>query len=234
MAPVARELAALAGVLEPLQRGHSVQGQVRELARAINAHGTIPLILVGHSWGAWLSVLCAADYPALVRKLILVSSGSFDARYTGELEQTRMRRLARSEQGELERLTEQLEGPSTEEARRAFGRLGRILEKVDAYDPLPAAEGSEEASYGIFRDVWREGAELRRSGELLARAGTVMCPVVAIHGDFDPHPAEGVRIPLSRALPDFRLILLERCGHKPWIERQASEAFFARLKAELM
>jgi pimeloyl-ACP methyl ester carboxylesterase len=47
----------------------------------------------------------------------------------------------------------------------------------------------------------------------------IECPVVAIHGDYDPHPADGVRIPLSNVLKDFRFILLGKCGHVPWFER---------------
>jgi len=234
MAPVARELAAFAGILEPLQREHTVQGQVQELARALETNGTTPLIVVGYSWGAWLSMLCAADHPALIRKLILVSSGSFDATMSGALEQTRMGRLTGSEQRELLRLNRLLEGPATEESRKAFGRLGQIFERADAFDPDPAVGGNEEASFDIFRAVWREGAELRRTGELLSRSAAVRCPVVAIHGEADPHPVEGVRMPLSSVIADFRLVLLERCGHKPWIERQARESFFACLRAELM
>ena len=67
----------------------------------------------------------------------------------------------------------------------------------------------------IFQGVWKEAARLRTSGELLALGTRIECPVVAIHGDCDPHPAEGVREPLSRILPDFRFITLENCGHKP-------------------
>jgi pimeloyl-ACP methyl ester carboxylesterase len=57
--------------------------------------------------------------------------------------------------------------------------------------------------------------------------------VVAIHGDYDPHPAEGVQGPLSAILRRFRLILLKNCGHKPWIERQARDEFYRVLKEEL-
>lgn len=56
------------------------------------------------------------------------------------------------------------------------------------------------------------------------------CPVIAIHGDYDPHPAEGVRDALSRVLQRFQFVLLDRCGHKPWIERWAREAFFEALE----
>ena len=62
--------------------------------------------------------------------------------------------------------------------------------------------------------------------ELLERAGRIRCPVLAIHGDIDPHPVEGVRKPLSLVLDDFRLVLLENCGHTPWRERRARERFY--------
>jgi len=58
-------------------------------------------------------------------------------------------------------------------------------------------------------------------------------PVIAIHGDFDPHPAEGVEKPLAAVLNDFRFILLKDCGHTPWIERQARDVFYEALEREL-
>ena len=73
---------------------------------------------------------------------------------------------------------------------------------------------------------------MRRGGQLLAFAQHITCPVVALHGDYDPHPAEGVRLPLS-TLKDFRFILLENCGHTPWLERQAKGNFYRILKKEL-
>jgi pimeloyl-ACP methyl ester carboxylesterase len=61
----------------------------------------------------------------------------------------------------------------------------------------------------------------------------VVCPVVALHGDGDPHPAAGVREPLTGVLKDFQFILLRDCGHTPWIERRAKEAFYDILRAQL-
>lgn len=53
------------------------------------------------------------------------------------------------------------------------------------------------------------------------------------HGDYDPHPSEGVRKPLSAVLSEFRFVLLENCGHTPWCERQARGAFYEVLEEEL-
>jgi len=62
---------------------------------------------------------------------------------------------------------------------------------------------------------------------------SIRCPVTAIHGDYDLHPSEGVRIPLSSRLKDFRFYLLKNCGHYPWLERNTKAKFFEILKEEL-
>jgi pimeloyl-ACP methyl ester carboxylesterase len=85
----------------------------------------------------------------------------------------------------------------------------------------------------IYASVWPEAAELRRSGALLDLASRVRCKIVAIHGDYDPHPADGVREPLSSVAMDFRFVLLPQCGHTPWLERYARAAFLRALEAEL-
>ena len=60
MAPVARELSLNMCVLEPLQSAASVEGQVEELADVLDDHGNPPLVLIGFSWGAWLSYILTA------------------------------------------------------------------------------------------------------------------------------------------------------------------------------
>jgi len=85
----------------------------------------------------------------------------------------------------------------------------------------------------VFQPVWEEACRLRTGGELLEMAARVSCPVLAIHGDYDPHPAAGVQIPLSRIIRDFRFVLLEKCGHHPWQERQARAAFYRLLEKEV-
>jgi hypothetical protein len=58
--------------------------------------------------------------------------------------------------------------------------------------------------------------------------------VIAIHGDYDPHPYQGVKEPLSIILKIFRFILLEKCEHEPWTERQARDKFFEIIEGELI
>lgn len=236
MAPVARELARHRGILEPIQTATSLEGQVEELRAALERWGAPPVVLIGFSWGAWLSFIVAARHPVLVGKLILVGSGPFEEAYVAELHETRMRRFDEQEREAFHAAVQALADPEAEEKDAQLARLGALARRVGAYDPIarPSAEAGPVAPRAdVFQGVWQEAERLRRRGELLRLGSGIECPVVAIHGDYDPHPAEGVREPLTGVLERFRFVLLERCGHKPWIERQAREAFFEILDGEV-
>jgi pimeloyl-ACP methyl ester carboxylesterase len=202
----------------------------------LQTRGQPPLTLVGFSWGAWLSYLVAARHPRSVGKLLLVGSGPFEAGYAAQLEATRLARLTDEERDEYRRIVRTLSGPAAGGTGALVARLGALAAKADQFDLEPQAEGflqSAEDRAAIFRGVWPEASELRKSGRLLDLGRDIRCPVVAIHGDYDPHPAAGVREPLSRVLPHFRFILLEDCGHKPWVERRAAGQFYGVLAEEL-
>jgi pimeloyl-ACP methyl ester carboxylesterase len=233
MAPVARELSSVYGVLEPLQTESSIAGQVRELSTVLEKYGKPPVILIGFSWGAWLSFIFAANHPALVKKLILVGGGPFEQKYAAKIQETRMNRLDEEERMEFESIYEILDDPAVKDKSTAFERFGALFSKADTYDPIMNESEEMDFRFDIFQSVWKEAEELRRSGKLLELGKQIRCPVVAIHGDYDPHPAEGVEKPLSAVLKNFRFVLLEKCGHKPWIERQAKDKFYRILKEEL-
>ncbi len=235
MAPVARELSRNRGVLEPLQTADSVDGQIEELRGMIARHADRPIVLAGFSWGAMLAFMYAARCPDEVRKLILISSGAFEEGFAARILPNRMSRLSEAESRELETLMDRLEDPlwAGREKDLALARLGEIMARADAYKIGYPADDPVEVDFHIHERVWAEARALRASGRLLALGVSIRCPVVAIHGDHDPHPADGVRIPLGRAVKDFKFILLEKCGHRPWIELEARDAFFARLEEEI-
>ena len=233
LAPVARELSSLNGILEPLQTGISVKEQLRELKTAIEKYGDWPVTLIGFSWGAWLSFMAAAKYPRLVKKLLLVGSGPFESKYAGKITAARLRRLSTGEQAEFRAITQMLDNAGVKNNRQALERLGELCSKTDSYSPIKQKPEKIDCKTQIFKKVWREASELRRSGKLLRLGADISCPVIAIHGDYDPHPAQGVRKPLSGVIRNFRFITLRRCGHKPWIERKAKDEFYRIVKKEI-
>jgi pimeloyl-ACP methyl ester carboxylesterase len=234
MAPVAREISSSAGVLEPLQSADTIEGQIEELKSIALEHGNPPLTLIGWSWGAWLAYLFASSYPTRVKKLVLISSGPFEEKDAQNIMETRLNRLSVKERVLALFLIDALEDPSMEDKDDLLMRLGEMMSRTDSFDPMPLERNALGCQYEIYRKIWEQASELRKSGALIEYGQKIQCPVVAIHGDFDSHPAEGVRRPLSRILKDFRFVLLEKCGHTPWIERQAKQRFYEVLKQELV
>lgn len=232
MAPVARELSTMGGVLEPLQTAKTIDGQIEELKDSVTTQGDPPMLLIGWSWGAWLSYMFAAQNPALVKKLILIASGPFEEKDAQTIMTTRLNRLSEQERAEALLLIGALESSAMANKDNAMSRLGKLISKADSFDPISQKSQTMECQYDIYQSIWEQAAKLRRDGRLLEYGKKIQCPVVAVHGDHDPHPAEGIRRPLARILKDFRFVLLERCGHTPWIERFAKDRFYKILKKE--
>jgi len=237
MAPVARELSTVKGILEPFQTETTLEGQVRELRSVLSEQNGQQLTLVGFSWGAYLSWIVAARYPALVKKLVLVGCPPFDDQYAARITKTRLDRMTPEMRKETQELLALIETPAAEstpgDKSALFAHLGDMLAHADSYAPQLAEEKSFYCQYDVFKGVWDDACELRRKKILLQMARDITCPVIAIHGDYDPHPADGVKVPLEQELKNFRFITLQKCGHRPWIERNAAEEFYHILAQEI-
>ena len=233
MRPVAQELSQFYGTLEPLQTSMSLEGQINELHSLLKKHETKPMTLIGHSWGAWLVFLYASQYSSSVKKIILVSSSPFEEHYAAQIMTTRLNRLNEKEKIQFYILIDGLNNQYKQDKTKFFTDLGKLLFKTDSFNLLQYTEEEIEYRYDIFECVWNEAEKLRRNGTLLEMGKQIRCPVVAIHGDYDPHPSTGIEEPLSRIVKDFRFILLKKCGHYPWMERDAKNNFYKIIYEEL-
>ncbi len=233
MAPVARELSAISGIIEPLQAAASINGQVEELKGVIVQKANLPIILIGFSWGAMLGFIFTARYPEFVRKLILVSSGAFEEKYAEGIMAERLVRLSQAQRIQALNLIDALNDPGIFNKAGYMHRFAALMFKADSCNPLPHKSEILEYQYETNRSIWKQASELRKSGALLAMGKRIGCPVMAIHGDCDPHPAEGVKIPLESVLKDFDFTLIQDCGHYPWLERKAKDKFYQVLKDKI-
>jgi len=224
LAPIAKELSAHFGVLEPLQRQDSLNGQIEELQTTLKQHADMPVVLIGFSWGAILSCLLTERSPSLIKKLIVVGCPPLERGGGARVREQRQARLSREE---WELFTQSLHDPGDSTHRNA--QVSSLCMKTDSVDPIENA--ILHGDYHIFNSVWKEVEALRESGELLSKVQKIKCPIVAIHGLDDPHPIESVRACLA-PLEQFRLISLAQCGHRPWIERHAKDLFYQALVAE--
>lgn len=236
VAAIARELSKNFGVIEPLQTRDSISELFIELDEVITAHCNRPITLIGHSWGAWLVFIYAAKYPQWVKKLILVGSGPFEAQYVSDIANNRMKSLSEVERTEFDELLKRLNSDKKNEKGGLLKRLGGLVNKSDNYcafeintdkeDCLPV-EGDKHSA------IWKEAAALRESGELLKLADDISCPIVAIHGEYDPHPIDGIKLSLENKVKDFKFYTLGKCGHSPWKEKYAYQDFYKILRKEL-
>ena len=233
MSPVARQLSSGFGVIECLNRALTIEGQLHELTECADACSTDKPIVVGFSWGAWLSILFAASYPHRLSKLILIGSGPLEEKYAQEIHETRMNRLNANQREEFFSLVKNMEENVSSEREANFKKLGSLVSQSDSYDPVGDTEKDTELYPEVYFSVWNEASKLRKSGQLLNYFNSITCPVVAIHGDYDPHPSEGIRLPGEKSPVNFRFELLKNCGHKPWIEKYAKENFYRLLEKHL-
>jgi pimeloyl-ACP methyl ester carboxylesterase len=231
MSPLANKLSKEVGIVEPFQGKKTINELLLELKMIIQELGSSSVYLVGYSWGAWLSYIYSAIYPENIKKLILIGSGPFEKSYSSEVMTKRRNRMNIVDQKNYAELMKKL---STASDKNAVMRdLGKLMSKIDSFNALPVETNLVNIDFEIYQSVWEEASELRSSGQLLEYGKKISCPVVVIHGKYDPHPYEGVTEPLSKIVKDFKYILLEECGHTPWIERNAYQNFYKLLLKEL-
>ena len=187
----------------------------------------------GGPLGAMLAFIFAAHFPGQVKKLLLVGSGPFEESYAENLMDVRLSRLQPGERDKALLLITILADGNPREKDNALHQLGGLFTRTDAYNPITLDTEVIEVKYRIYEKVWAQAQDLRATGQLLKMGKSISCPVVAIHGDYDPHPAAGIKIPLEKVLTHFKFIQLEHCGHLPWIEKEAREPFFNILAEEL-
>jgi pimeloyl-ACP methyl ester carboxylesterase len=233
MVTVARELAENTGVLELLETKDSIDGQVEELSDVLKKHANVPIVLIGHSWGATLSYLTAARHPDLIKKLILIGTVPLEWKEMPDFMPTWLSRLSEEERIEFLSLTELTWNGAAEDKSEPMGRFIRLIVKAESYDLIPVKDEVLQYQLDINMAIGLETRRLLEDGGLLKASRLITCPVVAIQGDYDPRFAGDVRESLSRAHKDFKFVLLEKCGHFPWIERYARDKFFEILRKEI-
>ena len=229
MAPVARRLGTSFRVLEPEQRRAGaeplgVERHVADLHALIRRHcPDEPFALVGHSWGAMLALAYGAQHPRSAAALVLVGCGTFDGASRQSLLATRAGRMderLHARVAELERM------PDADQRLAALGRLYVTVDSVDVAG-RDAEIGSCDAR--AHRETWADMLRLQDAGVYPQAFAAIESPVLMLHGADDPHPGPMIRRSLEEHIPQLEYSELERCGHYPWLEREAAGEFFELL-----
>ena len=198
----------------------TVEANLADL-EAIRRHLNVEQVdLIGHSWGGLLGLFYAAAFPERVARLTLIGTigprrgweeafqNTIDRRHSD----AQRRRLARID-AEIARRRDRAE--REELYRRRFNvALPSYMAPAHRDTPMEIESYSRRVNLETMADVHRSRyADSSWESGLAKLAG----PITMIHGSQDPVPWSVVE-DIQQLLPQARAILLEDCGHFPWLE----------------
>ncbi|MCC8034734.1 MAG: alpha/beta hydrolase [Rikenellaceae bacterium] len=219
------------GILEPFQSGYTIETLVRELESQLRTKARQPIYLVGHSWGAWLSIIFASRHPEAVKSIVAVGCAPFDEKYVSHITTARMKKFTPDDRLMYERLVIEISENCCE--TNFTKHLLNIIQKVDNHDALHCREceiadmNFDQRAYNV---IWSEATRIRKSGGFAEILAKVQCPIHVIHGYNDPHPYYAVEEYLKECGVDYYSTLLDNCGHYPFHEKACSDKFYEVLK----
>jgi proline iminopeptidase len=216
---------------------------VRDMARVIDELAVDPLHVVGYSWGGLLAVLHAlhaagvdlggddagdplpraAPLPA---SLVLIDPAPLTRAFRGEFEAEFARRQAGED---VQRLRAELAASGLRERDPDAYRQRGFELSVAGYFADPAAS-HDLTPFRVVGRVQQSVWESLGDFDLVRHLPAVACPTLLVHGRQDPIPLASTEA-AGAAMPDARLVVLEECGHVPYVEQPG--ALFAAVDAFL-
>jgi proline iminopeptidase len=218
-------------LFDPAQMG--IQQHVADVEAVRQHFGIGKLSLVGHSWGAMVAPMYAAQYPANVNRLVMVTPGPVQAHYDAQFEAERIARTsaaALQRQGEL--FGELAGGQSPDPAAACeellsiwfpayFHDAGNMANLKGSWCDVPAP-----AANALLFTMVVGRASLGPDFDLRPMLRTVQAPVLVIHGAADPIPFQSTKT-YADEIPGARFSVIQQAGHFPWLEQPT--AFFTQV-----
>lgn len=211
------------GASAPVGPGFDLDAVAARIARGLAARGVrAPFDLVGHSLGAGIALTLAASRPRSVRRLILVAPAGLSVLPMG---------LSRIISAGVDGMLAVRRGLSPL-ADLAWGR--RVLLAFAAADGASIPPTQARWLLSASADARRTAAALDviTSRDLLPLLATLRTPLGVIWGRQDRTVPARLAARVSEARPDADVVLLDRAGHVPMIERP--EAFVDALEQMLV
>jgi pimeloyl-ACP methyl ester carboxylesterase len=232
VASLARDLASDFRIREPLQRQSgnktlTVEGHCLDLAAVAPER----MLLVGWSWGAMLALSFASRYPARVSAVALVGCGAYDIPSRAIYQKTLDDRLGPKGRSRVAALQRKLQSETDGAKRdRLLAEVAEVVSRAQAFAADTRIKDALRVDSRGHEETWRDVLRLQREGIEPSGFRTITAPVIMLHGDDDPHPGTATRDVLRRCIPHLEYICFARCGHVPWAEPYARNAFLETLK----
>ena len=203
----------------------SVGNFVDDLEALRSGLGLGKITLLGHSWGARLSMEYAIKYPANVRRLLLLSpAGSMD--YLDEYFQAIQARTDNKTRAKLKKI-EESEGFKEKEPK-ALEEYYRLSTRAFFYDTSKCSQLDFTLSERTAKNQGIVAGLLMKeimSGNIFSGLRNINCPTLILHGEADPLP---IQVPqqVHENILNSKMVVLKKAGHFMFVE-SPQEAFDA-------
>ena len=233
MEPVAQMIAKRGRAIVPDQRGSG--GSIPKDAKAISLDATIADLealrtelglakwtVLGCSWGGMIALDYASKFPASLKGLVLVDSGGTSlASYSKAFSDNRTTRMSADDHA-AQQYWSQPDVVAKDPMRAAIELYRAILpsmfyDRSKAHQAIAILRVGKEHLNPEASKYLLPAYEQQASARIEALR-EVDIPTLIIHGRQDPMP-ESVALANQKLLKGSRLVLLDRCGHFPWIEQ---------------
>jgi len=175
--------------------------------------------LLGHSWGGLLSMAYAVKYPERVRSLVLVASLGASHEVLPEFA---LRRAIRTTTEDSTAMASLQSSPAFAQGDSAVvSQYLRYLFRSYFYRAKLAnllSLGISRRTAGNLFAVWGEFLDELSTYDLRPELSSLDVPTLIIHGSDDVVPLSFAE-ELRQIIPGSALVVLDSCGHFPYIER---------------
>lgn len=197
------------GRSDRLPGDYSPEGLAAHLVSLLDDRGVAQADVIAHSWGCSIALRLALDHPDRVRRLVLTSAWVYEEQVPPFLRWSRARGMGEALFTLFYR----------ERAADRFELSWYDPERFVTQEHVDAIERSLRRS-GTVRAAL-EAARGQRFEEVQERYHEVRSETLIVWGRQDAVSALDAGERLEQDLPRARLVVLERCGHMPMIERAA-------------
>jgi proline iminopeptidase len=225
MSGCAAELGGVFSTIRYSQRGvapttvgppYSVESHVADAVAVLDGLGIERAWATGHSWGGHLALHLAVAHPERVDGVVCIGTLGATLEVLADFKENLLRPLSQERRAWFEGL-EAREEAGTATKAESLESL-RSIWPYYFFDPASAPpfpfEELGDGNPETFASIAEHGE--RRTLEDGLRS--VQATTLFVHGANDPLPARGATA-TAALMPNATVVLLERCGHFPWLEQ---------------
>lgn len=187
-------------------------------------------ILIGHSWGANLSLFYAAEHSEEIEKVISLGTASLTEEMGDLFSEIFASRITEADKTQLENINRKLEDAKTD------SKINELMnERLSITSPLYHFDRKTEEklpvckwNFSTFQDSIDSLWDLIEDGKVPGLLKKISCPVIAIQGDTDVFPPKETFLFLKENISNFESHEIQNAGHFPWLEEE-NEEFLRKL-----